>query len=137
MKILGFNFTKINVEKFKDKVEGLKINTGIDVSEIAEAKAGLLKIKDTILAIKFNYSINYDPEMAKIGLEGNIVLSVDSKKAKEIISQWKDKKMPEDFRGALFNLIMRKSTLRALQFEEEMNLPAHIQLPVLKIQEKK
>ena len=49
----------------------------------------------------------------------------------------KDKKMPENFRMTLFNLILRKSSLKALQLEEEMNLPTHIQLPTLKIGDKK
>ena len=50
---------------------------------------------------------------------------------------WKDKKMPDDFRNTLFNLILRKASLKALQLEEEMNLPIHMQLPTLKIGEKK
>ena len=62
MKLLGFNFTKIKVEKLKDKVEGLKIGTRIDVSEIKEAKTGILKTKDEILAIKFKYGLDYNQE---------------------------------------------------------------------------
>ncbi len=137
MKLLGFNFTKIQVEKYKDRVEGLKIGTRIDVSEIKEAKSGLLKTKEEILAIKFTYGLDYEPEMAKLDLEGNLILSLDSKKAREVLRQWKDKKMPEDFRMPLFNLILRKASLRALQLEEEMNIPIHMQLPSLKIEEKK
>ncbi len=137
MKLLGFNFMKIQVEKFKDRVEGLKIGTRIDVSDIQEAKADMLKTKEEILAVKFLYGLDYEPEMAKIDLEGNLVLSLESKKTREILKQWKNKKMPEDFRSTLFNLILRKCSLRALQLEEEMNLPIHLQLPTLKISEKK
>ena len=137
MKLLGFNFTKIQVEKHKDRVEGLKIGTRIDVSEIQEAKAGMLKTKEEILAVKFSYGLDYEPEMAKLDLEGNLIISLESKKAREVLKQWKDKKMPEDFRTTLFNLVLRKASLRALQLEEEMNLPIHLQLPNLKIQEKK
>lgn len=128
---------KIQVEKFKDRVEGLKIGTRIDVSDIQEAKADMLKTKEEILAVKFLYGLDYEPEMAKIDLEGNLVLSLESKKTREILKQWKNKKMPEDFRSTLFNLILRKCSLRALQLEEEMNLPIHLQLPTLKISEKK
>ena len=137
MKLLGFNFTKIQVEKFKERVEGLKIGTRIDVSEINEAKAGILKTKDEILAVKFTYGLDYEPEMAKLDLEGNLVISLESKKSREVLRDWKDKKMPEDFRATLFNLILRKSNLKALQLEEEMNIPIHIQLPTLRIGEKK
>ncbi|MCK5624574.1 hypothetical protein KAI04_01910 [Candidatus Pacearchaeota archaeon] len=137
MKLLGFNFTKIQVERFKERVEGLKIGTRIDVSDIIEAKAGILKTKDDILSIKFIYGLDYEPGMAKLDLEGNLLISLESKKVKEILREWKDKKMPDDFKIALFNLILRKSTLKALQLEEEMNLPIHIQLPSLKIGDKK
>ena len=137
MKLLGFNFTKIQVEKFKERVENLKIGTRIDISEIKEAKAGLLKTKDEILAIKFVYGLDYEPGMAKLDLEGNLVISLESKKAREVLREWKDKKMPEEFKTTLFNLVLRKSSLRALQLEEEMNLPIHMQLPTLRIGEKK
>jgi len=137
MKILGFNLTKINVEKFKDKVENLKINTQIDVAEISEVKSDFFKTKEEILAVKFTYGLNYEPEFAKLEFSGNIVLSLDSKTAKNVLKQWKDKKMPEDFRLPLFNIILRKSSLKALQLEEDMNLPIHMQLPSLRAQDKK
>ena len=137
MKVLGFNFTKIQVEKFKDRVENLKIGTRIDISEIVEAKADLLKLKEGVLAIKFSYGLDYEPGLAKLDLEGNTIIAIDTKEAKEVLKKWKKKKMPEDFRLPLFNLILRKSSLRALRLEEEMNLPIHLQLPNLKIQDKK
>ena len=137
MKLLGFNFTKIQVEKLKERVDGLKIGTRIDVSEINEAKTGILKTKDEILSIKFKYGLDYEPGMAKLDLEGNLVISLESKEAREVLKQWKDKKMPESFRMTLFNLILRKASLKALQLEEEMNLPIHLQLPTLKIGDKK
>jgi len=137
MKLLGFNFTKIQAEKIKDKVQNLKINTRINVSNISSAKADMLKTKEEILSISFSYGLDYEPELAKIDLEGGLIISLESKKAKEVLKQWKNKKMPEDFRLLLFNLIMKKSGLRALKLEEEMNLPIHFQLPGLKIGDKK
>jgi len=135
MNIIGFNFKKINVEKFLDKVENIKINTKIDVSEITMIKSDILKTKEEIIGIRFNYEISYDPDFAKIGFSGNILFSIESKKAKEILKQWKDKKIPEDFKITLFNVILRKSNIKALQLEDEMNLPLHISLPSLKKQE--
>ena len=137
MKLLGFNFTKINVEKNKERVEGLKISTKIDISDIKEAKASILKTKDEVLAIKFTYGLDYEPEIAKIDLEGNLLISLEPRKAREALKEWKDKKMPEDFKIPLFNVILRKSSLKALQLEEEMNLPIHMQLPSVRIGEKK
>lgn len=137
MKIVGFNFTKINVEKLKDKIENLKINTKIDISDITDVKSSSFKIKEELLGVKFIYNIDYDPDFAKIELAGTLILGVESRIAKDVLKQWKTKKMPEDFRITLFNIILRKSSLKALILEEEMNLPLHIQLPSLGPKEKK
>ncbi len=136
MKIMGFNFTKINVEKFLDKVEKLKLTTNINIEDLKEIKTTSFKIKEDIIAVKFTYAINYEPKFAKIEMAGNVVFGVEPKQAREIFKQWKDKKTPEDFRTNLFNIILRKTNLKALQLEEELNLPLHMPMPSLKPQEK-
>lgn len=132
MRLIGFNFTKINMEKFSDRGKNLKISTKIDIPEIKTIKPDFFKIKEEIIQIKFSYNINYNPDIAKIELAGDLLLAVEPKAAKDILKQWKDKEMSEDFRIDLFNIILRKSSLKALQLEDEMNLPAHISLPFLK-----
>jgi len=132
MKVVGFSFNKINVEKFKNNFEKLNVHTNMDISEIKGIKQELFKTKEEFLGVKFKFILNYDPEIAKIELNGEIIFSVDSKLAKDIIKQWKNKKMPENFRLTLFNFILRKSNLKAFQLEEEMNLPLHISLPLIR-----
>lgn len=132
MKIVGFNFDKINIEKFSSKFENLKINTKMDIPDIAEVKSDFFKSKEELLGIKFSFDLEYEPKVAKIGLAGTILLSLEPKIAKEVLKQWKDKKVPEDFRLSIFNIILKKATMRALRLEEEMNLPLHIQLPSLR-----
>ncbi len=134
MRLVGFNFVKINVEKFSDKIENLKINTNINILEINEVKSDFFKAKEEFISIKFSYDIIYDPNFAKIEFIGNVLFAVDPKIAKNILKQWKDKKVPEDFKLPLFNIILRKSNLKALQLEDEVNLPLHISLPSLKKQ---
>jgi hypothetical protein len=131
MRIVGFNFKKISVEESKkDYKQGeLKIKTSIDVPEIKELKSDFLKTKDQVLEIEFLFSVDYEPKVAKVELKGRLFLSVEPKLAKEILRQWKKKKMPEDFRHILFNIILKKSTLKALSLEEELNLPLHMPLP--------
>ena len=134
MRLAGFNFIKINVEKFSDKIENLKINTNINISEINPVKSDFFKTKEELINIKFNYNIIYDPSFAKIEFIGNVLIAIESKMAKDVLKQWEDKKMPEDFRLTLFNIILRKSNLKALQLEDEINLPLHINMPSLKKQ---
>ncbi len=132
MKLIGFNFNKISIEKKpKERPKDLKINTNIDISEIKQTKPGVFNTKEEILAIQFYYKIDYTPDFAKIGFSGSVLLSLEPKIAKKILKQWKKKQVPEEVRTPLLNLIMTKSNIRALQLEEEMNLPYHIPLPSL------
>ena len=137
MRLMGFNFTKMDSEKKSDNLKDLKITTGIDISDIKEAKSDFFKSSEEMIAIKFEYTINYEKDIAFLKFQGSLVISVESKKAKEILKQWKDKKIPEEFRLGIFNIILRKSSLKALQFEEEFNLPPHIALPSFRPAEKK
>jgi len=137
MKLVGFNFTKINLEKKSSDLKDLKINTGIDISEITEANSDIFKSSDKLIAIKFEYNIKYEKNIATLNFFGNLVVSLEPEQAKDILKQWKKKKMPDEFRLNIFNIILRKSSLKALQFEEELNLPPHIPLPSFRPPEKK
>src|SRR3989344_1354581 len=137
MNLAGFNFNKISIEKFSDKVETLKIETNIDISDINKIESNFLKSNEELLKINFTYTVNYNPNLAKIELSGQVFIRTDSKKSKDILKQWKNKKLAEDFEMPLLNFILRKSNLKALELEEEMNLPLHIPLPHLKNQGKK
>ena len=107
MKILGINFTKLNAEKSSIDPKGVKIGTHIDLSEIREVKSDFFSSKERILGIKFN----------------------------KVLEGWKEKNLPDDFRLSIFNLILKKSSLKALQLEEELNIPLHIAMPFLKPQD--
>jgi hypothetical protein len=132
MRVIGFNFTKINAEKFSENAKNLKINTGIDISDIKEVKSTFFKTKEEMIAVSFKYNISYEPDFAKLTFEGKVLLGVESKKAKEVLKMWKQEKVPEDFRLPVFNGILKKSSLRALQVGEELGLPPHFPLPTIK-----
>jgi hypothetical protein len=135
MKILGFNFTKIHIEKKKDFFKELKINSEVNVSDIKEVKQDILKSKGELLGIKFRYGMDYSPDIAKIEIEGDILASVELKIAKEVLKKWKNKETPDEFKIPLFNLIFKKAGLKALELEDEMNLPLHIQMPTIRKKE--
>ncbi len=140
MRLIGFNFVKMGVEKFKDKPGSVKFNTKIDISSISPIKSDILKTKEDLLKIDFVYSVIYEPDFAKLELIGNVILSVEPKIAREVLKGWKDKKTSEDFRIFMFNIILRRSHIKALQLEEDVGLPPHVPLPSLNkenIQEKK
>lgn len=135
MRIIGFNFTKIKIERLKDTTEELKIKTEIDIPELKELKSSPLNTKEEVIEIKFLYRILYEPGFAIVELEGKLLMALEPKTAKEVVKQWKKKKMPEDFRVLLFNAILKKSVLKALELEDELNLPLHMPMPTFRRQE--
>jgi hypothetical protein len=140
MRLLGLGFKKIEIERFSESYKDLKINTNINISSIEKENSSLIKGKEEILKIRFTYTIDYEPEIAKIEFNGEIFLAIESKKHKEILKDWENKIISKELRVPLFNIILRKSNIKALQLEDEMNLPLHIPLPSIKeedIQDKK
>jgi len=137
MRVIGFNFDKISIEKLKDRPDKLNIKTNIDVSEIKQIKSDLLKTKEELVEAKFSYTVKYEPGYANIDLKGKALLSLEEKQAKEVMKEWKKKQMPEEFRTVLLNIIMRKSSLRSLHLEDELNLPLHLPFPTLQPQKEK
>lgn len=129
MRLIGFNFKKINIERFENYQGKLNITTNIDVSSIEKTETGSFGLKDEVIAVGFTYFINYEPHFAKIEFQGNILLYMEPKQSKELLKSWRDRKIPEDIKIALFNTILSKSNIKALELEDELNLPFHLQLP--------
>ena len=131
MRLIGFNFHKMSVERFKDQVaDTLKFNTKLDITSIDPLKSDIIRTKDEILKVEFVYSILYEPEFAKLDLTGQVIIEVEPKIAREVLKGWKDRETSEEFRIFMFNIILRKANVKALQLEDELNLPPHIPLPV-------
>ncbi len=135
MRVVGFSFEKINVERFADKTESLKYNTKINISNIETLKSDIIRTKDEILKISFNYGVAYEPNYAKIELTGSLLFAVEPRAARDILREWQEKKTSEDFRLLVLNTIIRKASIKALQLEEDLGLPPHIPFPSLKKQE--
>ncbi|MDO8468057.1 MAG: hypothetical protein Q7S56_03885 [Nanoarchaeota archaeon] len=132
MKLVGFSFNKIVAEKISmERPKNLTINTGIDISTISKADTEISMGKEEILHITFNYKIEYNPKYAQIQFSGEVFLGVDKKISLEILKQWKEKNLSEEFKISLFNIIFRKSNIKALDLEDQIGLPLHIPLPRL------
>jgi hypothetical protein len=107
MKVVSFNFKKISVEKFSDNFDKLTAGTNIDITDIAPLKQDLFKTKEEFVGVKFLFTLNYEPKIAKIELGGDIIVSLDPAIVRNIVKDWKEKKISEEFRIDLFNTILR------------------------------
>ena len=133
MEIIGFNFTKINAERFIiDKKTKINIKTNIDIKDIKKIKLERLNKKQDFTQIDFQFILDYEPSFAKLEFKGNIILSLELKESKEILGQWKKKKISPEFQIPIFNFILKKVSVKSLEIEELLNIPPHFPLPTLK-----
>jgi len=133
IKLLSFKYSKINVERNENFKGELKITPNINIKTIEKYK--IESSKQDALKVEFGFKIDYS-SLGKIELEGRFVLLTDSKLVLEVLNEWKDKKMSNETNTLILNIIMQKASLKALELEEEMNLPPHIQLPRLQLGKK-
>ena len=129
MRLLGFNLNKISAEKHPNSSADVKIVPNVNIEDIKDVKSEGPKTKEEFIGVKFSYTINYEPGYAKLEFSGELLASVDSKVAKEVTKNWKDKKLEGDFKVFLFNVILRRTNVKALELEDDLNLPLHVPLP--------
>jgi hypothetical protein len=133
IKLVGFRYVKINVERNDDSKGELKITPNIHINSIEKFKVE--SSKQELLQINFKFIVDYD-SLGKIELEGKMFLGVDVKTMKDILEGWKNKKIDEQSNLVILNTIIQKASIKALELEEEMNLPPHVQLPRLHLGKK-
>ena len=139
MKVIGFSLEEFYAKKSFD-FKHTAISTDILFKGIEKTKLGLLKDDET-LKISFKFSVNYKEsekkeanEKNEIVISGNIFLAVSKDESKEFLKSWKNKEIPKDKALGLYNFILRKCSLKALQLEEDLNLIPHIPFPQLRHQ---
>ncbi len=138
MRLIGFNFTQIAAERKNTLQPGMNINTNLEFTDVQEEKVDMLKDK-TPLKVSFSQTVIYSSpkeakkqeEFAKITFAGSMLIAASSEDAKELLKSWKKKEVPSGIKIPLFNIILTKCSVKALQLQEELNLPLHPQLPRL------
>ena len=152
MQIIGFNFTKVSAERFMDFQGQPVINTDMEFLDLEREKLDILRDTEGIKAT-FRYSVIHEEKpqekeekkikeekeskgkkQGQVIFEGHIILSASKDEAKNIFKSWKKKELPNSLRLPLFNLILRKCSPRAVQLEDEINLPLHLPFPQIKPQ---
>jgi len=129
MRIIGFSFKKISAERKKPLKGKIDIKTSLEITDIEKDS---VEIAGDILKFHYKYSIKHEPDFSEIVFEGSVLVVPDKPEdIKIVIKEWKKKKISEDLRLLIYNFIISKCNLKALQFEEEFGLPSHIPLPRL------
>ena len=139
MKVIGFNIEEISGKK-NQELKRYSINTDVTFNNVEKSKLDVLKDGETI-KISFKFLVNYKDADSKseeikneISILGSLLLMVDKELSKEFIKLWKNKELPKDKIVTLYNFVLRKCSVRALQLEEDLNLQPHIPFPQVKSQ---
>lgn len=130
MKVIGFNFKRISIEKKKEVESKVNVNTNIHIKDIEKQEIDIFHGKE-VINFEYEMKLKYELDFAEMIFEGNILVYFeDFEQSKKILKEWKAKNIPEEVKLSLVNLIFLKCSLKALQFEEDFNLPYHITMPV-------
>ncbi len=133
IKLAAFKYNKISVERADEFKGELKITPNINIKSIDKHKVETSK--QDFLKVGFKFGVDYNG-LGKVELEGLMTLVVDAKTQKEVIDSWKDKKLDNTINILILNIIMQKASLKALELEDTMNLPLHVQIPRLQLGKK-
>lgn len=138
MAVVGFALSRILIERKESiKTDRIEIKSKLNVKDMKKEPSIKLVEDKEVLKFTFNYEIVYGDELAKIEMGGHLLWMADPKTVKEILKNWEKKKeVPDEFKLGIYNTIFHKCNIKALELEEDFNLPPHIQLPVIQPQEK-
>jgi hypothetical protein len=141
MKVIGFNIEEVVGKKAAD-LKRYNINTDVTFSNVEKAKLDVLKDNETI-KVGFKFLVSYkdaenkEEKSNEISILGSLLLMVDKELSKEFLKSWKNKEIPKDKMITLYNFVLRKCSVRALQLEEDLNLQPHIPFPQIRPQTQK
>lgn len=137
MTVVGFNFNKINVEKKNNKKGKLTITNNFGITNVSEAKLSLGGDKAKALSFEFTFESKYEPDVAFIKLEGDLLFMLPTADANKVLEAFKkDKRVPNDFAEPVMNAILNRCNIEALFLSRELNLPSPIPLPKVNIKKK-
>ncbi len=128
MGIININYSKLNVEKTGNTNQKLSINTVPKIEDVKEGNLNAFGNKSEILNIRFSFKSTFNPDVAKLDIEGNIIYT--GKDNKKSLENWeKNKSMPEDEHMEIINHLFKTAGIKALQLSEMAGIPPVLALP--------
>lgn len=134
MTVIGFNYTKLNVERRSAKPGKVTVANNISLSKVEEQKLAVGAGSSKTLSISFLYELKYTPEIAYIVIEGTMLLLLDEKVIAENLKQWKEKKSLETKTfEQVMGTIFSRCQVQSIVMARDLNLPSPVPLPKIKM----
>jgi hypothetical protein len=131
MAIVGFTFNKMHFEKNNKVVGKISVSNNVSITSIEEANI-LDQTPQSALRIKYLFTSRYDPDFAKIDMEGEIIFVEKDDKIKDILKSWKkNKQIDKEIMKDILNTVLQRCFVEAIIIGRDMNLPTIVPLPKL------
>jgi hypothetical protein len=129
MTIVKINLHKLHASRNVDAKGGqIKINNNVSLKSVEDMDFAVEGKKG--LKFSFSFVCNYEPELGKIEVEGQVLFVDSEEKVNEIKESWeKDKKVPMDVMEQIINAALHKGNIQAIKVSEDINLPSPLPLP--------
>ena len=136
MTVLGLGFQKLVVEKLGAVKGKVNIQSNANVKEVDKIELDVGSKKQDALKFTFEFVSDYQPDVAKITITGDVIWFDKPEEIEKLLKGWKkDKKIPREVMTPVLNNILSKSNIEALVLSRELNLPPPIPLPKVELKE--
>lgn len=136
MSILGISFTKLGVEKTGSLQGAVNVQSNANIVSVDKLEINIGTKKQEVLKFVFNFVSIYQPNIAKISIDGELLWLDKPEEVEKLSKSWKkDKKIPNEVMSPVLNSVLAKSNIEALILSRELNLPPPIPLPKVEMKE--
>lgn len=132
MTIVKINLHKVNAERSLNAKGGqVSINNNVAIKNVEDMGFGVEGRRG--LKFTFAFNCNYEPNLGKIEVEGQVFYVDEEKTIADIKKGWeKDKKIPLEVMEQIINASLHKGNIQAIKISEEVSLPSPLPLPKVK-----
>ncbi|OGI12270.1 hypothetical protein A3K64_03015 [Candidatus Micrarchaeota archaeon RBG_16_36_9] len=125
MPVIGIGLTKMEAKKIEDITGAVKVNSGMNVTDIKEIDLPAFKTKG--MAIDFEYRTKYldnksNKILAEISIDGNVIFVGDDQE--KILKDWKkDKSLSDVIKFEVIRVVSDKCSKKAILLSDDLQLP--------------
>lgn len=130
MGIVGFSFTKMVGERLEKAVGQININNNIKITHIEEADLSVTAADQKGLKFSFRFTVHYDPKVANLTFDGEIVSLQTKERADAILKRWSDEqRVGPEVSVDILNAALARCNVQSILMAQELSLPSPVPLP--------
>lgn len=129
MTIVKINLHKILAERNLNSKGGqIKIDNNVSLKNVEDLSFAMEGKKG--LKFSFAFTCDYQPDLGKIEVEGQVLYVDEAKKVDQVKKDWeKERRIPMDVMEQIINASLHKGNIQAIKISEDVSLPSPLPLP--------